>query len=135
MSLQDFLNAHPVDDLTDEVAIAPRFKDSEGNVLKFKIKAMTDSEFGDLRKACTTHRKGGKVEFNAQKFNLQLVIRNTLDPNFKDAASLKAVGVGNSEDYVQKVLLAGEIQTLAQKISGLSGFDVDMNDLVEEAKN
>jgi len=135
MSLQDFLNAHPVDGLTDEVAISPRFKDAEGKQLLFKIKAMTDAEFNDLRKSCTSMKKNRKVEFDSQRFNLQTVIRNTLDPNFKDSESLKKLGCLNPEEYVQKVLLAGEIATLAQKISALSGFDVDMEDLVEEAKN
>lgn len=135
MSLQDFLNTHPVDSMTDEVAISPRFVDDEGNMLKFKIKAMTGQEFEEIRKACTTLKKGRKVEFDSQRFNLQVIIRNTLDPNFKDAESIKAVGVTTPENYVQKVLLAGEISALAQKISELSGFDVDMTDLVEDAKN
>ncbi|MNB80547.1 Phage XkdN-like protein [compost metagenome] len=135
MNLQDFLNTHLVDELTDEVAISPRFVDSNGKPLLFKIKAMTGQEFDEIRKACTTLKKGRKVEFDSQRFNLKVIINHTAEPNFKDAASIKQVGVTTPEEYVQRVLLAGEIATLAQKISELSGFDVDMSDLVEEAKN
>lgn len=135
MSLQDFLNANPVDNLTEEVIVSKRFKDKDGNLLKFKIKAMTNAEFDESRKAATTVKKGRKVEFDAQKFNLRVVINNTVEPDFKQADSIKKLGCSTPEEYVQKVLLAGEVTTLVQKIQELSGFDVEMEDLVEEAKN
>ena len=135
MNLQEFLNAHPVDNLTEDVVVSQRFKDEKGSILKFKIKAMTSQEFDEIRRACTTNRKGRRVEFDAQKFNLKVVINHTLVPNFKDAESLQKLGCPTPEDYVQKVLLAGEIVTLAQKIQELSGFDIELDELVEEAKN
>ncbi|MEC0234462.1 XkdN-like protein [Paenibacillus kribbensis] len=135
MSLQEFLNANLVDGITDEVAVSHRFMDKDEKPLLFTIKAMTDVEFNDLRKACTAIKKGRKVEFDSQRFNLQTVIRHTVNPNFRDAESLKKLGCASAEEYVQKVLLAGEIATLSQKISSLSGFDIEMEDLVDEAKN
>ncbi|GIP59689.1 XkdN-like protein [Paenibacillus sp. FSL W8-0186] len=135
MSLQDFLNANPIDGLTEEVTVSKRFKDAEGNLLKFKIKAMTGPDFEELRKRSTTILKKGKVEFNAQQFNTTSVINNTLVPDFKDAESISKLGCTTPEQYVNKVLLPGEIATLAEHIQRLSGFDVGMEDLVEEAKN
>lgn len=135
MSLQEFLNNNPIDNLTEEVVVSPRFKDEKGNLLKFKIKAMTGREFDDIRRSAMQIKKGRKVEFDAQKFNLQVVINHTLVPDFKDAASIRKLGCHTPEEYVQKVLLAGELATLAQKIQELSGFDVEMDELVEEAKN
>jgi hypothetical protein len=134
-TLQDFLNAHPIDGLTDEVVVSSRFKDKDGKLLKFKIKAMTNKTFDDLRKRYTRVGKGRKVEFDAQGFNNAVVIEHTLDPDFKDAASIQKLGCSTPEEYLNKVLLPGEIATLADKISELSGFDVDMDTLVEEAKN
>ncbi|QTH44965.1 XkdN-like protein [Cohnella sp. LGH] len=135
MSLQDFLNANPVDNLTEEVAVSPRFKGKDGTLLKFKIKAMSNQEFEEVRKSATTPRKGGKVDFDSQKFNLKVVINHTVNPDFRHAESIKKLGCRTPEEYVQKVLLAGEIAELTKKISELSGFDVEMEDLVEEAKN
>jgi len=135
MSLQEFLNSNPVDNLTDDVVVSPRFKGADGTVLTFKIKAMTSAEFNELQKACTTVRKGRKIEFDSQRFNLRSVINHTVVPDFKDAASIQKLGCRTPEEYVQKVLLAGEVATLANKISALSGFDVEMDELVEEAKN
>ncbi len=135
MSLQDFLNDHPVDNLTEDVVVSPRFKDAGGQLLKFTIKAMTSREFDELRRSATEIRKGRKVEFDAQRFHLRVVVNHTVYPDFKHAESLAKLGVHTPEEYVQRVLLAGEIVTLAQKITELSGFDVDMEALVEEAKN
>ncbi|MEK5480306.1 XkdN-like protein [Paenibacillus sp. FSL R5-0407] len=134
-TLQDFLNSNPVDNLTEEVVVSNRFKDKEGNLLKFKIKAMSGPEFEDVRKRSTTIQKKGKVEFNAQRFNNTCVINNTLEPSFKDAESIRKVGCSTPEEYLNKVLLPGEIATLAEHIQKLSGFDTDMEELVEEAKN
>lgn len=135
MNLQDFLNANPVENLTEEVAISPRFKNEQGNPLKFMIKAMTPAEFEEIRKKATQIKKGKNIEFDSQKFNLSIAINNTINPDFKNADSIKKLGVATPEDYIQRVLLAGELSTLVQKINELSGFDVGMNELVDEVKN
>ncbi|HIW31939.1 MAG TPA: XkdN-like protein [Candidatus Paenibacillus intestinavium] len=135
MSLQEFLNSNPVDNLTEEVVISPRFKDKDGSLMTFTIKAMTNQEFDEIRKASTNIKKGRKVEFDAQTFNLRTIINHTVKPDFKHAESIKALGCSTSEEYVQRVLLSGEVASLASKIQELSGFDVEMEDLVEEAKN
>jgi hypothetical protein len=133
-TLQEFLNAHPVDNLTEEVVVSPRFKDKDGNILKFKIKAMTNETFDDLRKRYT-NGKGRKIEFDAKGFNNAVAIEHTIVPDFRDAASIQKLGCTTPDEYLNKVLLAGEIATLVNAIQKLSGFDVDINDLVEEAKN
>lgn len=134
-TLQEFLNAHPVDNLTDEVIVSPRFKDKDGNILKFKIKAMTNQTFDDLRKRYTRIGKGRKIDFDSAGFNNAVVIEHTLNPDFKDAESIKKLGCATPEGYLSRVLLPGEIATLVNKIQELSGFDIDMEALVEEAKN
>ncbi|WP_168120963.1 XkdN-like protein [Paenibacillus sp. HB172176] len=137
-TLQEFLNSNPIDNLTAEIAISDRFKDKAGKLLKFKIKAMTNDEFDEIRKRATQmdFKKGKKnVEFNVMAFNESIVINNTLDPDFRNADSIKAMGCTAPEQYLTKVLLAGEIAELSQQIQKLSGFEQDLSDLVEEAKN
>lgn len=136
MSLQEFLNNNPVDGLTAEVVISDRFKDEKGNLLKFKIRAMSSDEFEDCRKRSMTI-SGGKrrnVDLDLRKFNNAIVINNTIDPSFKDAESIKQLGCTTPEQYLSKVLLPGEIQELSSQIQQLSGFR-EMDELVEEAKN
>lgn len=134
-TLQDFLNSNPVEGLTEDVTVSSRIKDAEGNLLKFTIKAMSGEGFEDIRKRSTTVLKKGKVDFNASRFNITCVINNTVEPSFKDAESIKKLGCTTPEQYLNKVLLPGEIATLAAHIQKLSGFETDMEDLVEEAKN
>lgn len=133
-TLQDFLNANPVDNLTEEVVVSERIKSNEGNLYKFKIKVMTNATFTDLRKRATK-TKGRKVEFDANEFNMGIIIEHTLEPDFKNADSLKKLNCSTPGQYVEKVLLPGEIVELAAQIQKLSGFDVEMETLVEEAKN
>ncbi|MFJ2042247.1 XkdN-like protein [Paenibacillus taichungensis] len=135
MSLQEFLNSNPVDNLTAEVPVSKRFTDKEGNLMLFKIKPMTEREHNELSKKCTTIKSRGKTEFDTRKFNSSMVIENTVYPDFKDAESIKAVEVSTPEQYLGKVLLSGEIAKLVEEIMKLSGFDTSMEELVEEAKN
>jgi hypothetical protein len=137
--LQAFLNANPVDGLTDDVAVSERFKGPDGKLLKFKIRVMTDKEFESYRKQAMTitagRKKGRQVEMDMSRFNGLMVINHTVDPNFKDASSIQAMGCTAPEEYLAKVLLPGEIVQLAAEIQRLSGFDRDMDELVDEAKN
>lgn len=136
MSLQKFLNSNPVDNITKEVPISPRLKDeATGEYFKAKIRAVTDTEMEAYRKGAMNIKKNGEVELDSGLFQRRVVINNTIEPNFKDAESIKATGVTSPEAYLSKVLLAGEIQHLFNEIQVLSGFNVDMTDLVKEAKN
>lgn len=134
--LQQFLNANPVSGMTKEVVVSDRFKDEKGNILKFTIRAISPSEFEEIRKRALIVKKGGKeFEFDTGKFNMDLIVNCTVDPNFKDAESIKALGCVSPDQYVNKVLLAGEVEELANQIREFSGFDKDLDELVDEAKN
>lgn len=121
-----------------EVPISPRFKDKEGNLLKFKIRPMTGDEFGKYQKQCTTINVNGRKKetiFDSGKFNLLCIINHCIDPDFKDADFLKQLGVQTPEQAVSKTLLAGEIVELGNQVTKVSGFDTDINEEIEVAKN
>ncbi|CEK34301.1 XkdN-like protein,hypothetical protein,Phage XkdN-like protein [[Clostridium] sordellii] len=132
--LMDFLVSNPIDNLTEDVIISDRFK-NENEILKFKIKAVSPDEFSELQKQCTKVGKKGKVNFDSKMFNDQLIINYTVEPNFKDADAIKKAGCMTPEQLLNKVLLAGEVATLVEEISTLSGFDKDLETLREDAKN
>lgn len=121
-----------------EVPVSPRFKDKDGNLLKFKIRPMSGDEFGKYQKQCTTLNVMGKkkeTSFDSGKFNVLCIVNHCLDPNFKEAELLKGLAVQTPEQAVSKVLLAGEIVELGNQISRISGFDTDINEEIENAKN
>ena len=129
-TLLEFLIDNPVDNLTEEVIVSQRLAK-----FPFKIKGMTGPEFSEYQKLSTKIGRHKKVEFDSKLFNEQVVLNHTVDPNFRDAESIKKAGCSTPEQVLYKSLLAGEISELAQQISALSGFDKDMEETVEEAKN
>ena len=129
-NLMQFLIDNPVDNLTDNVVVSPRLAK-----FPFKIKGMTGPEFSEYQKVSTKIGRHKKVEFDSKIFNELVVLNHTLEPNFRDAESIKKAGCQTPEQFLYKSLLAGEIAELSQQISSLSGFDRDMEDTVEEAKN
>ena len=137
-SLQEFLNSNFVDGLESEVVVSDRIRDENGGLLKFSVRAMTGSEFSDLkRKHSTITYKDGKqiVDFDDKGFIESVVVEFTKDPNFKDAKSVEEAGVFSPGEYVNKVLLAGEVLELYRQITVLSGFNKNISELIEEAKN
>ena len=132
--LMEFLAENQIVDLTEEVIISDRFK-VDGEILKFKIKAVAPNEFSDLQKQCTKVGKKGKVNFDSKMFNEQLIINYTVDPNFRDAELIKQAGCMTPEQLLNRTLLAGEVTSLVEEISALSGFDKDLDEIREQAKN
>lgn len=129
-TLVDFLADNPVGDITEEVVISNRLKN-----FKFKVKPYTSEDYERYTKRHRKIGRKGKVEFNETAFFRQIVIENTLYPEFSDAKMLKEKGCQTPDEFVIKFLKPGEIHKLGNIISELSGFDDDINDLAEEAKN
>ena len=129
-SLLEFLIQNPVDDVTEEIIVSKRLEK-----FPFKIKAMSGQEFGEYQKLATAIGKKKKISFDTQKFNEQVVLNHVVEPNFRDATSIKSAGCTSPEQFLYRSLLAGEISELSNKISMLSGFDSDLEETIEEAKN
>lgn len=130
-SLQEFLSQHPVDNVTETLTISDRLREHP-----FTIRAMTGPEYNSYQNICIENANNAKKRsFNTKKFNELVVVNHTLEPNFKDAEWLSKMGTMNSGQVLGKTLLAGEIQTLSDAIMTLSGFGIDMNEEIDEAKN
>lgn len=132
--LQEFIAGIDVSGITEEVFVSDRFQ-SDGEILKFKISAISGDQFAEYQKQATKIGKKGSVDFNRRKLTELIVLGHTLEPDFRDAATIKKAGCVTPEQLLYKVLLAGEIQTLEAAITQLSGFDNDLDELREEAKN
>lgn len=132
--LQDFLMKNGVQtEVQTEVHIKPF-------PAPFIIKSITEAENKAIRKSCE------KTEFNKKtrqketvmdrdQYCNRLLVACCVDPNFKDAEFQKKFGVMGAEALIEKVLNPGQYNELFEKVQELLGFDTDINDLVEEAKN
>lgn len=128
--LLEFLIENPVDDLTEEIIVSPRLAE-----YPFKIKGISGPEFAEYRKMASKIGRHRKVEFDSKLFNELVVLNHTIEPDFRNAESIKAAKCVTPEQFLYKSLLAGEIEEIAAKISSLSGFDKDIEERVEDAKN
>lgn len=127
-SLEDFLALPDVNNIVEEVLVSKRLG-------KFKVKAMTADEHGEYmnRSRGKVNKKG--VDFDSAKFNLLICAGQTISPDFTNAELLQKSGCATPAELIKKKLLAGEIAELANKICEISGFDSDINEDIDEAKN
>nr|DAV17725.1 MAG TPA: tail assembly chaperone protein [Caudoviricetes sp.] len=64
------------------------------------------------------------------------ILHTVISPNLQDAALQKAYGCAEPTDIVDKLFDAGEIPSIARKISQLSGYGKDIESKVhEDVKN
>jgi hypothetical protein len=127
-TLEEFLALPDVENIEEEVFVSKRLG-------KFKVKAMTQDEFGEYQKRARGKISKDGIDFDTTKFQLMMVAGQTVEPNFKDAELLKKAGCATAIDFIKKKLLVGEIAELASQIQKVSGFDSDINEDIEEAKN
>jgi hypothetical protein len=127
-TLEDFLALPDVDNIQEEVFVSKRLG-------KFKVKAMTSDEHSEYMKRCRGKINKNGTDFDSAKFHLLIVAGQTIYPDFKNAELLKSAKCATPTELIKKKLLAGEIAELAERICEISGFDNDINEEIEEAKN
>ncbi len=132
--LQEFLTANKMENsITKEVRIKPF-------PIPFVVKSITQAEASQIRKSCTvtefnkrTHQK--ETSSDSLLYITRLVVACTVDPCFKDAELQAAYGVMGAEALVEKLLNPGQFAELVAAVEEINGFDTDMQELVDEAKN
>lgn len=125
---EKFLALPDVADITEKVFVSERLGE-------FKVRAMTADEHGNYQKRAMGKILKGGADFDGGKFNLLVVAGQTVEPDFSNAELLKKANCATATEFIKRKLKAGEIAELANKICEISGFDSDINDEVEEAKN
>ena len=118
-----------------------RICDENGKPIEWEVRAITQEENVAIRKRCMKKEPipGRKGFFNevvdAGKYTAALVAACTVFPPVNDKDFQDQIGVMNGSEAVQKILLAGEYDDYNMFILQINGFDQDMDDLTDEAKN
>ena len=132
--LSAFLNPVPAQQ-EKEVVISDRFVDENGNVVPFKIRALTQEENEALVKR-SKHMRRIDGQWQESLDNMELsrrtIVAATVEPDFAAKELCDAYGVLDPLMVPSKMLLSGEYACLMQEISDLSGFGTNIG---EEAKN
>lgn len=113
----------------------------DGKPIEWEIKAIDNEENEALKKLCTRNVKVPNKpnmympEIDTALYMGKLAAACTVFPNLKNAELQDNWGVKSEDALLKKMLSAGEYADYCNKVSEVNGFDVDINEKVEEAKN
>lgn len=112
-----------------------------GKPVEWEIKAI-DSDLDEmLRKECTKKVPipGKRGQYNQEtdtdKYIGKMCVACTVYPNLNDAELQNSYGVKDGVSLLKKMLLPGEYTEYKSKVMEVNGYDMSMEELVDEAKN
>lgn len=123
-------------------AASKAFVDADGNPILWEIKPLTTVQDERIRDECTREvpvpgKKGifrNKIDVNA--YLVKQMVAAIVFPNLYDAALQDSYGVKTPEDLLREMIdNPSEYMDLGNFIREQSGFEAEMEDEVEEAKN
>jgi len=140
-NLSFFLSQNAIKDENIKYVASKRFVNQNEKPVEWEICAITSEEDEDIRKACTRKvqvpgKKGQytpETDFNA--YLGKLASRCTVYPNLNDSELQKSYGVLGADTLLKAMLKPGEYADYLAKIQEVNGFDVTMEEMVDEAKN
>lgn len=140
MSLSAFLaqNAKKIE--PTEFVVSDRFME-DGEPVPWVIKPITGKQNKELIKECTKlipiNGKRGQYrqQLDNSVYNTKLCVLCTHHPNLNDAELQNSYGVMGAEALLDTMLLPGEMTGYLEKVLEVCGFDTDIGEKVDTAKN
>lgn len=140
--LKLFLKSNKKEKSTKKYAATKSLCDAKGNPLEWELKAITTEENDKIRDDCTYEVPiTGKpnmyrTKVNTSKYIAKMIAASIVFPDLNDAELQDSYGVMCAEDLIKKMVdNPAEYDDLAKEVQEFNGFDVDINDKVDEAKN
>lgn len=116
--------------------------DKDGNPLKWEIKHVTTEEDEKIRDACTSEipipgkRNQYRFKIDANAYMTKQIVASVVFPNLYDAELQDSYDVKTPEDLLKQMVDDPvEFAEFASFVREFNGFEEDINDLVDEAKN
>ena len=109
--------------------------------VEWELKAISSSLDEAIRKDCTKKvpiaGKRGQYtqDTDTDKYIGKLCVACTVYPNLNDAELQDSYGVKSGDELLKKMLLPGEYTDYKTKVMEVNGYDMSMEELVDEAKN
>lgn len=127
---------------TDSVKyVASKRFASNGKPVEWEIHPVDGDTDEAIRKDCTKRvpipgKRGQHTqEIDTDKYVGKLCVACTVYPDLNNAALQDSYGVKSADALLKRMLLPGEYTEYKTKVMEVNGFDVSMEDLVDEAKN
>lgn len=132
-------NAVQTEDVT--YPASKRFLKEDGSVDAFTLHAITSEKDAEIRKSCTREVKvPGKrhaytSKLDVDSYSAKVAAACVVYPNLYNAELQDSYGVKEPEALLRAMLLPGELTALTAKVQEICGFDIGMEELVDEVKN
>ena len=116
-----------------EVVISKRFKDANGDPIKWELKPIPTAQMRKIRKD-SMRFNGNKVDVDGDVLSMKMAVESVVFPNLKDEDLQKSYGVMGEAALLECLLsIPGEYDELVNQVTDLCGYNAE--ELVEEAKN
>lgn len=117
-----------------------RFLDSKGKPVEWELKAINSDLDEAIRKECTKKVSTGKrgqttPETDTDKYIGKMCVACVVFPDLNDAELQDSYGVKDGMSLLKRMLLPGEYTELKAKIMEVNGYDMSLEEQVDEAKN
>jgi len=113
----------------------------KGKPVEWEIKAI-DSDLDETLRKESTKRvpiPGKRGQYNQEvdtdKYIAKVCVACTVYPNLNDAELQDSYGVKTGDALLKKLLKPGEYTEYKAKVMEVNGYDMSMEELVDEAKN
>lgn len=139
-SLSAFLN--PIKPENQKVVVSKRFIDPDTNEpVAWEVKCITPKEYKEIKKGCTRKapvpgKKGAYLpEVDTDAMLNKIAVACTVYPNLDDAELQDGYGVMGADQLLMSMLLPGEYDDYITIVTEINGYDISMDEKVDEAKN
>lgn len=125
---------------TVKYVASKRFVDN-GKPVEWEIQPIASDLDEAIRKDCTKKVPvpGKRGQYNQEtdtdKYIGKMCVACTVYPNLNDAELQDSYGVKSADALLKKMLLPGEYTEYKAKVMEVNGYDMSMEDLVDEVKN
>lgn len=136
-----FLAQNKVKQENVKFVVSSKFIGSDGKPIEWVLRAVTAKEDETIRRAATKKVKvPGRnnqytTEMDSNLYLSKLTAASVVYPDLNNAELQDSYKVMGAEQLLGEMLTGGEFITLSAKVAEINGFDTDINDAVEEAKN
>ncbi len=139
--LSGFLKQNAVKVENEKAAVSNRFLGADKKPIQWEIRCITPAEDEEIRRECLRRapvpgKKGQFVaEVDADLYMGKLAAKCTVFPDLNDKDLQDSYGVMGADSLLKAMLTPGEYAGYLNKVQALNGFDVSMDEMVEQAKN
>lgn len=131
--IEAFLN--PVQEEEVKIAISDRFKNKDGETVKWVLKAVPTPVANAIRKKYTKIDNKGRTTIDGTKINTELAAVTVVYPNLKDERLQNVYSTCGELYTLYAMLRDGEVSRLVKEALKVNGYGKSLEEAVEEVKN